>query len=116
MAQRVGELLLDESLELVELNPVLAGPGGAVAVDATARRRVPVAAARRSGGMNDVIVIGGGFAGVTAAREAALRGTRVLLLEARDRLGGRTWRADWDGSHGRVRRRLGPLASAPHVV
>jgi monoamine oxidase len=48
--------------------------------------------------MNDVIVVGGGFAGVTAAREAALRGRSVLLLEARDRLGGRTWRADWHGS------------------
>ncbi len=47
--------------------------------------------------MNDVIVIGGGFAGVTAAREAALRGRSVLLLEARDRLGGRTWRAEWHG-------------------
>jgi monoamine oxidase len=45
----------------------------------------------------DVIVIGGGFAGVTAAREIALRGRSVLLLEARDRLGGRTWSADWDG-------------------
>ena len=44
MAQRVGELLLEESLELIELNPVLAGPAGAVAVDATARRRVAVAA------------------------------------------------------------------------
>jgi monoamine oxidase len=44
-----------------------------------------------------VIVIGGGFAGVTAAREAALRGRSVLLLEARDRLGGRTWTAPWDG-------------------
>jgi len=44
MAQRVGELLLEESLELLELNPVLAGPSGAVAVDATARRRVGVAA------------------------------------------------------------------------
>ena len=47
--------------------------------------------------MNDVIVVGGGFAGVTAAREAALRGRSVLLLEARDRLGGRTWSADWNG-------------------
>jgi monoamine oxidase len=47
--------------------------------------------------MHDVIVIGGGFAGVTAAREAALRGRSVLLLEARDRLGGRTWRTPWDG-------------------
>ena len=45
----------------------------------------------------DIAVIGGGFAGVTAARECALRGRAVLLLEARDRLGGRTWSADWDG-------------------
>jgi pseudooxynicotine oxidase len=45
----------------------------------------------------DVIVVGGGFAGVTAAREIALRGCSVLLLEARDRFGGRTWSADWDG-------------------
>jgi monoamine oxidase len=46
---------------------------------------------------HDVIVVGGGFAGVTAARECALRGRSVLLLEARDRLGGRTWSADWHG-------------------
>lgn len=48
--------------------------------------------------MHDVIVIGGGFAGITAAREAALRGRTVLLLEARDRLGGRTWSAPWAGT------------------
>jgi monoamine oxidase len=45
----------------------------------------------------DVIIVGGGFAGVTAARECALRDRSVLLLEARDRLGGRTWNAPWDG-------------------
>jgi monoamine oxidase len=45
----------------------------------------------------DVIVVGGGFAGVTAARECALRGRRTLLLEARDRLGGRTWSSGWNG-------------------
>jgi monoamine oxidase len=45
--------------------------------------------------VHDVIVIGGGFAGVTAAREATLRGCSVLLLEARDRLAGRTWTAPW---------------------
>lgn len=42
----------------------------------------------------DAIVIGGGFAGVTAARELGLGGHKVLLLEARDRLGGRTWHKD----------------------
>ena len=47
--------------------------------------------------MNDVIVVGGGFAGVTAAREAALRGRSVLLLEGRERIGGRTWTAEWHG-------------------
>jgi monoamine oxidase len=43
----------------------------------------------------DVIVIGGGFAGVTAARETARGGAKTLLLEARDRLGGRTWTQRW---------------------
>jgi monoamine oxidase len=47
--------------------------------------------------MADVVVIGGGFAGVTAAREAAQAGRSVLLLEARDRIGGRTWTAPWAG-------------------
>jgi len=51
-----------------------------------------------SGRTHDVIVVGGGFAGVTAAREAALRGRSAILLEARDRLGGRTWRSEWRGS------------------
>ena len=41
--------------------------------------------------MHDVLVIGGGFAGLTAARELAAAGRDVVLLEARDRLGGRTW-------------------------
>jgi monoamine oxidase len=44
-----------------------------------------------SNGSYDVIVIGGGFAGVTAARDLGKEGFSVLLLEGRDRLGGRTW-------------------------
>jgi monoamine oxidase len=39
----------------------------------------------------DVAIIGGGFAGVTAARDLAAAGRSVVVLEARDRLGGRTW-------------------------
>ena len=39
----------------------------------------------------DVIVVGAGFAGITAARELSHRGHRVLIVEARDRIGGRTW-------------------------
>jgi len=48
-------------------------------------------------GRYDVIVVGGGFAGVTTAREAARDGRSTLLLEARGRLGGRTWTAPWRG-------------------
>ena len=39
----------------------------------------------------DVVVIGAGFAGLTAARDLSQTGKKVLLLEARDRIGGRTW-------------------------
>lgn len=39
----------------------------------------------------DVIVVGGGFSGFTAARELRMLGHKVLVLEARDRIGGRTW-------------------------
>ena len=42
-------------------------------------------------GAYDVIVVGAGFAGVTAARDLGAGGRSVLVLEARDRLGGRTW-------------------------
>ena len=41
--------------------------------------------------MHDVLVVGGGIAGLTAARDLAHGGYGVLVLEARDRLGGRTW-------------------------
>lgn len=37
----------------------------------------------------DVIVIGGGLSGLAAARDLAANGLHVVLLEARDRLGGR---------------------------
>lgn len=39
----------------------------------------------------DVIVVGAGYAGVTAARDLSDRGLRVIILEARDRVGGRTY-------------------------
>ena len=42
----------------------------------------------------DVLVLGAGFAGLTAARELSQRGLSVRVLEARDRIGGRTWFAD----------------------
>jgi acetyl-CoA synthetase len=45
IAARVGGLLLDRDLDLIELNPVVAADQGAVTVDAVARERAPTAPA-----------------------------------------------------------------------
>lgn len=47
----------------------------------------------------DVIVIGGGFSGVTAARDCKKNNLRTLLLEAKSRLGGRTFDTQFRGHH-----------------
>jgi monoamine oxidase len=44
----------------------------------------------------DVIVAGAGLAGLVAARELTAAGRRVLVLEARERVGGRTWTVPFD--------------------
>lgn len=39
----------------------------------------------------DVLIMGGGACGLTAARDLRASGLDVVVIEARDRLGGRTW-------------------------
>ena len=46
----------------------------------------------------DVVVVGAGFAGLRAARDLAEAGRTVLVLEARDRPGGRTWTRAFAGT------------------
>ncbi|KAM0425582.1 hypothetical protein ACHAPT_009113 [Fusarium lateritium] len=59
----------------------------------TPRRNIPASVSD----VFDVVVLGAGYAGLTACRDLTLSGYNVLLLEARDRLGGRTYTADVDG-------------------
>lgn len=51
----------------------------------------------RDAGRADVIVVGAGLAGLTAARELTNAGLEPLVLEARDRPGGRTQAAEIEG-------------------
>jgi monoamine oxidase len=57
--------------------------------------------------MTDVVVVGGGLAGLSAARDLMLGGADVVCLEARERPGGRVFAAPLAG--GRLAQAVGPL-------
>lgn len=76
---------------------VVSVAGGVLAGGEASAAAKSVAACKTAGCDHDVIVIGGGFAGVTAARDCRKNGHKTLLLEARNRLGGRAFTSTFAG-------------------
>jgi monoamine oxidase len=64
-----------------------------------ARRRRRKKRRKRRPRRADVIVIGAGLSGLTAAREIVEKGKSVIVLEARNRVGGRILHHDIGGGH-----------------
>jgi monoamine oxidase len=76
--------------------------GAALAAGAVAFSPTPADAAPTPTGSSltaDVVVVGAGLAGLTAARVLTKAGRRVVVLEARNRVGGRTLNHALPGGH-----------------
>ncbi|HEY8301908.1 MAG TPA: FAD-dependent oxidoreductase [Jatrophihabitans sp.] len=73
--------------------------GGAAAATAGLLLPESAGAATQSVLHTDVAVVGAGLAGLTAARRLVAHGHRVVVLEARDRVGGRTLNHSIGGGH-----------------
>src|SRR5207244_5933793 len=87
---RLGHLMVDRPITRRRL----LGAAGAGALLAG----VPAGAlARRTVRHADVVVVGAGFAGLSAARELVRSGRSVVVLEARHRVGGRALNAELGG-------------------
>lgn len=92
------------AITLVPVNQ-LAVPSWLFEVDAVLSRpslsRIPptLATPRKS---VDVAIIGAGLAGLTAAHELISKGYSCVILEARDRVGGKTWSQPLEGGKGTV--------------
>lgn len=74
----------------------VAGTGAGIATAAASTRRTAASSASRSA---DVVVVGAGLAGLTAALALHEAGKSVIVVEARDRVGGRTYNHELGHGH-----------------
>lgn len=92
------------AITLIPVNQ-LAAPSWLFEIDAVLNRPAPIhipqtlTIPRKS---VDVVIIGAGLAGLSAARDVTGKGYTCVVLEARDRVGGKTWSKSLDGGKGIV--------------